>query len=386
MAWPTPALYLCFMHYTRKRILILGGGPAGSATAVALSQHGIDAELILAFKEKSRDPIGETIPPAATHAMKQLGLEGLLDENIHLPCPGSASIWGSETPGHNDFFIDPTGKGFHLDRARFDADLRRAAGQAGTQLQSGWRLQKVEALSKKYRLWFSTPQKEMTPVEADLVIDATGQAAAFARRLGVARNLFDEVISVCAFINATCEPPESAHTFIQTRDIGWWYGARLPGKRGIVALCTDRQTLQAHSLADPEQWRTALTQTKWFKEQMQQQLGSLLPESSRLFLKPAPSAILSNVIGPNWLAVGDAASSYDSMTSAGITKALLQAHQAGQAVAEWLRDGSGHALHDFQNQVFDDFNQYMQLHQQHYRSETRFGQSAFWRNRLRHAG
>lgn len=374
------------MYSPRKTILILGGGPAGSATAVALSRHGIDAELILAFQDKARDPIGETIPPAATPAMRELGLESLLDEKIHLPCPGSVSIWGSDKPGHNDFYIDPTGKGFHLDRARFDADLRRAAGQSGVRLESGWRLQKVEALSKKYRLWFSTPGKTMASVDADLVIDASGQAAAFARRLGVARNLFDEVISICAFIDEESGPPESAHTFIQTRDIGWWYGARLPGMRGIVALCTDRETLRAQSLADPKHWRSALSRTEWFNEQMQRQLGVVIPEPARLFLKPAPSAILSNVIGQNWLAVGDAASSYDSMTSAGITKALLQAHQAGEAVAEWCKDGSGHALHDFQKQVFDDFNQYMRLHQQHYRRETRFAHSPFWRNRLRYAG
>jgi flavin-dependent dehydrogenase len=89
------------------------------------------------------------------------------------------------------------------------------------------------------------------------------------------------------------------------------------------------------------------------------------------------------VVGSNWLAVGDAASSYDSMTSAGITKALLHAHQAGQAAAAWSTESNETGLRDYQDQVFADFNHYMRLHQRHYRNETRFPGSRFWRNRLR---
>jgi len=366
---------------SRPSVLVLGGGPAGSAVAVALARGGVDAEIRLAYRETNQEAIGETIPPAATPALRGLGVEELLDAETHLICPGSVSLWGSDQPGYNDFFVDPSGRGFHLDRTRFDADLRQAAAELGVRICPNRRLHKVETSDPGFRLWFSVGS-ESEVLEADFVIDASGQSAAFARRLGVARNLFDEVISICAFVDAPEPVTSAAPTLVEAREQGWWYGARLPGGRAIVSLCTDREALQSEGLSEPERWLGMLQQAEWFHEQFRSQLGRSVALPKELHLKPARSAILSNVIGDAWLAVGDAASSYDSMTSAGITKALIHARQAGSAVAALLgRDPV--PLHRYQDQVFADFNQYMELHQQHYRSETRFTASPFWRNRLR---
>lgn len=72
--------------------------------------------------------------------------------------------------------------------------------------------------------------------------------------------------------------------------------------------------------------------------------------------KPMPSAILSAVVGEDWLAVGDAASSYDAMSSAGITKALMHGQIAGRVLATYLRDADTSALAAYQDRVFQDFN------------------------------
>jgi flavin-dependent dehydrogenase len=316
-------------------------------------------------------------------ALHNLGLGSLLDGDTHIPCHGSVSVWGSEQPGYNDFFTDPAGRGFHLDRARFDADLRVAAQDRGVVMRDDWRFQKSESLGVCVRLWFARPGNDPVSVDADYVIDATGQPAAFARRLGVARNLYDEVISICGFADLPPETRQSNPTLLQTQPNGWWYGARLPGNRAIVSLCTDRETLKAEQLSDPGRWSRALHRAEWFCAQCQRHLGAAPVAPAKLHLKTAPSAILSNVVGPNWLAVGDAASSYDSMTSAGITKALLHARLAGEAVAHRLATGKDNALRSYQDQVFADFSEYLRVHQQHYRSEGRFRQNTFWRNRLR---
>lgn len=369
---------------TPKRILIVGGGPAASATALALltdaGDLSLDVRLRYTQASAERPVIGETIPPAATEVLRELGIPELLDDDPHLPCPGSVSIWGDDQPGHNDFLLQPVGRAYHLDRAAFDTRLRAQATANGAHIEPGWRLRHVEEHAERHRLRFQAANTDQTLTETpDFVIDASGIGAAFTRRIGIARNVVDEVLALCALFPVG---PQTlpAHTLIQAIESGWWYAARLPDERAIVSLATDNETLKTHSLNEPETWWQAFTSTGWFAEQCCRQFGPDLPMPDAIHIRPMPSAILSAVRGDNWLAVGDAASSYDAMSSAGITKALMHGLAAGRALAAHLR-GDVTALASYQERVFRDFNSYLGLHQQHYRGEHRFAQAGFWRRR-----
>jgi flavin-dependent dehydrogenase len=283
--------------------------------------------------------------------------------------------------------MQPVGRGYHLDRAGFDADLLERAGSLGCRLEPGWHLRSVKVHGQGYRLGFSPSSGPAAGqitrwAEADFVVDASGIGAAFARRLGVARNRFDEVISLCALYRLPEDGDGApAYTLVQTGELGWWYAARLPHRKAIVSLCTDAETLKQDGLAEPAAWHRAFSASGWLARECRRQFGACLGVPGRLQPKAAPSAILSAVVGERWLAVGDAASSYDSMSSAGITKALIHAGMAGKALADWLRDGSRSLLDAYQTRVFDDFNTYLSLHQAHYRSETGYPRSGFWRRR-----
>ena len=172
-----------------------------------------------------------------------------------------------------------------------------------------------------------------------------------------------------------------AHTLIQAVEKGWWYAGRLPGDRAIVSLTTDTETSKASALSTPKAWHRALQETRWFSRQCRHHFGTDIPRPAAIHPKPMPSAILSAVVGEDWLAVGDAASSYDAMSSAGITKALMHGQIAGRALATYLRDADTSALAAYQDRVFQDFNTYLGLHQQHYRAERRFPHSRFWQRR-----
>jgi len=106
-----------------------------------------------------------------------------------------------------------------------------------------------------------------------------------------------------------------------------------------------------------------------------------LKRPENIDLRVAPSAILSCVIGKNWLAVGDAASSYDSITSAGITKALQQGLAAGKAIVQLYIENKEDALKAYQQDIFKAFNEYLRLHQTLYHTEQRFPESRFWHRR-----
>lgn len=379
-----------------KTIAIIGGGPAASATALALkkslsqsqetSSTHFDIEIFY-DDAGTKTRIGESIPPAATPVLHRLGLGHLVEQtNDHLTCPGSISLWNSDKPGHNDFMFDVVGEGYHLNRQKFDDQLLAEAIKSGVHVHNGYRLMAVRQLSASVELDFSAPEAVTTTVVADFIVDATGKPAAAARRFGVARNTFDEVIFLCSLF----ELPESAamlpHTLVEAVEHGWWYVARLPDNKMIVTFCTDVDTMKAYEYDKADRWRQLFVQTSWLHKQVPDCVAQTSATTLEIITKAAPSSILSVVQGKNWLAVGDAASCYDPITSAGITKALMHAELAGPAITAALTTDSIDALEAYQRQVFHDFSSYVGLRSMLYGSETRFSSAPFWQNRLGETG
>ncbi len=378
-------------HYTnssnRFHVYVIGGGPAGSATALSMIKHmtqvGSDQLTVhvVTGPVSSKTAIGETVPPIADHHLHQLGLAPL-DHTDHLPCPGSLSVWGQDQPGYNDFSLTPIGQGHHLNRKLFNASLLDAAEAQGAAVMEGAKLLAMRPDGDGYELTLESGG-EVCQQHADFVVDATGIQAKVARSLGVARNQYDAVISCCHVFPLNQSKPSASkgsHTLVAAVEQGWWYGTELPKQKALISFCTDKQTLKKGSYQNGSQWMQLLQSSGWFYQQCTERMG-IIPEPESLALRVSPSAILSNVIGPRWLAVGDAACSYDSMTSAGITKALEQGLLAGEAIVKRLFDDDAAAMAHYQDRVFAGFNEYLNLHQTLYRSERRFPKSAFWYNR-----
>ena len=376
-----------------KTIAILGGGPAGSATALSLIQSlataGADHENtydIHIFNHQRNTPVrvGESIPPAATPVLKRLGVADIIEQgDIHIDCPGSISLWDSDTPGHNDFLFDIVGQGYHLDRQTFDAQLLSKAKNSGIIFHDGWKLTDVNQAQDQHELIFSVEGSEpYHTINADFVVDATGKSAAFARRLEVCRNVLDDVTFLCTFVDLADDENISSHTYVEAVAEGWWYAARLPNNKMIITFCSDKQGIAKHHFNQAELWLQQLKQTQWVQKNIPQSLLTVSANELELMTQSAPSSLLSAVGGDNWLAVGDAASSCDPITSAGITKALIQGEQAGIAIAKLYTDPDPTAIHAYQHQVFSDFKQYAAVRTHLYRSETRFTDSGFWQRRL----
>ncbi len=363
---------------TRKHIAIIGGGPAGAATALSLLNKTDSSEFEIALYHRTgtkRWTVGETIPPAANTVLNELDIKHVLNDSAHIPCPGSISVWGDDKPMANDFLLDLDGPGYHLDREQFEKDLLTAAEKAGAQILPDHTFCKVNPLAEGFELGFRCPTEAKT-INADFVVDATGQAAAFARRLPVARNVIDEVISVytCLPIPSGVKLPD--YTLLEATLGGWWYLSKVPRNRFILSFTTDKEHIAEHAINNTAGWRRAYAQTRWLQETLPE--DSL--EHADLFLMPASSAILTVCVGERWLAAGDAACSYDSITSAGITRSLLQGKNAGEAIMEYFAAGE-ESLGRYQDAVFEEFNRYVGLRDYLYRREERFGGEGFWRRR-----
>jgi flavin-dependent dehydrogenase len=88
----------------------------------------------------------------------------------------------------------------------------------------------------------------------------------------------------------------------------------------------------------------------------------------------------SRYAGEGWLAVGDVASAFDPLASAGITLALRTAREAAEAIERHL-EGETEALGEYAAAVRRRFAGYLIERREQYRAEPRWSGSAFWARR-----
>jgi flavin-dependent dehydrogenase len=101
-----------------------------------------------------------------------------------------------------------------------------------------------------------------------------------------------------------------------------------------------------------------------------------------LSVRPAESAALDRVHGAGWLAVGDAACSFDPLSSLGITHALRSGGWAASAIDDALR-GASDALHLYGAKIDDGLREFERLKQAYYAAERRWTRNKFWARRHR---
>jgi len=324
-------------------IAILGGGAAGSAAALTLLATGARVCVIEA-SDFSEVRVGETIPPDANALLFDLGVHADFLEQGHLPCYGSHSLWGSTQLGHNDFLTSPHGHGWHLDRARFDRWLLDRAVAAGARRV----VAEGRAQARADRVMTLSAGGE--EIGADWFVDATGRNGALARACGATRRHHDRQTVIWARFQVS-EGALGNSTWLESAPYGWWYAAELPGGEAVIALGADPHVAKAEGLYDLRRWATALTGTNLIAPKIAR--ARLVPDSFRI--TASHGYLTDRVVGENWLAVGDAASAFDPLSSAGIYKALATGKRAARAILE----GDTEPYRGF---VRDSYAQYLEAH------------------------
>ncbi len=85
--------------------------------------------------------------------------------------------------------------------------------------------------------------------------------------------------------------------------------------------------------------------------------------------------------GEDWLAVGDAASTYDPLAAQGVTKALQSGIFAGYAIGDALGHGDRRGLSRYRRFVETGFAQHETVRQRYYDLESRWPDEPFWSRR-----
>ncbi|HEX2910962.1 MAG TPA: NAD(P)/FAD-dependent oxidoreductase [Chloroflexia bacterium] len=180
---------------------IIGGGPAGSATAAYLARAGLKC-VIFERDLFPRPHVGESLVPSSTRVFKELGFLDKMDHSGFPKKYGAAWTSADRAPIYNhDFaglsadcnagvrFDEREQAGvdrnytFHVDRAKFDLMLLQHAHELGAEVYEGVRVQNVDFSEQdRPRVNFAIGNQDIS-TRVRMVVDASGRRTLLGNQL-----------------------------------------------------------------------------------------------------------------------------------------------------------------------------------------------------------
>lgn len=308
--------------------LVVGAGPAGSAAAIAARRAGLEVLLIDASGKRRDKTCGDGLTPRAVHTLRRLGLESALPgyRNRGLKLHG---FGGDVTAAWPDGRYGTEGSA--SPRTVFDNALVEEAEKAGATVWQDCPATDVDTRSGRIRA-VTTARGE---VAAKWVIVADGVRSPFGKLLGRTWHK-SEVYGIAA--RSYCTSPRAdepwMHSHVELRD-GAEAGGRIqPGYGWIFPLGNGTVNLGCGALSTDA--RPARVNTKNLLAQyaaQQREAWGLGPEREVASALLPMGGAVSNVAGPNWALIGDAAACVNPLNGEGIDYGLETAVMAVDLIA-----------------------------------------------------
>lgn len=293
-------------------VVVVGGGPAGSAAAIGCAQRGLRVALIERHDFPRFRP-GESLHPGIEPVLQQLGVAGQPCVQHALRFNGYWVQWNKPLRfigfGSDD---DGPWRGFQIPRATLDTTLLQHAAALGVMVHQPCRA--LAVLSEKNRV--TGVRTDSGRLRADYVIDASGASAWLHRQLGLTSHpCSPRLIARYGYVRG-CPPGYQHAPHLAAGHDGWTWIANVQAHvTHWTHLAFNAPGL--HSPVVPQSLRHLPTQ------------GAIHGADVTWRISTAPA-------GGGYFMVGDAASQLDPASSHGVLKALMTGIQAAQVVSDCI--------------------------------------------------
>ena len=307
--------------------VVVGGGPSGAVAAIAAQRAGFSTLLVDAAEHGRDKTCGDGLTPRAVHTLRALGLEEVLPayRNQGLKLHGYGGDVTAPWPdSHYGTF------GSASPRKLFDAALIDQATAAGATVWTGCAAHDADFDAHGA---ITAVHTDRGPVRTRWVIVADGVRSPFGKRLGRTWHR-DQVYGIAA--RSYCSSPHSEeswmHSHVELRD---QEGEVQPGYGWIFPLGDGTVNLGCGALstdARPAKVNTKKLLAHYAREQSAD-WGLGEPQEVTSALLPMGGAV-SNVAGPNWALIGDAAACVNPLNGEGIDYGMETAVMAVELLAD----------------------------------------------------
>ncbi len=307
--------------------VVVGGGPSGAVAAIAAQRAGFSTLLVDAAEHGRDKTCGDGLTPRAVHTLRTLGLEEVLPayRNQGLKLHGYG---GDVTAPWPDSHYGTLGSA--SPRKLFDAALIDQATAVGATVWTGCAAHDADFDAHGA---ITAVHTDRGPVRTRWVIVADGVRSPFGKRLGRTWHK-DQVYGIAA--RSYCTSPHSEepwmHSHVELRDPA---GEIQPGYGWIFPLGDGTVNLGCGALstdARPAKVNTKKLLAHYAREQSAD-WGLGEPQEVTSALLPMGGAV-SNVAGPNWALIGDAAACVNPLNGEGIDYGMETAVMAVELLAE----------------------------------------------------
>ncbi|HUF32192.1 MAG TPA: geranylgeranyl reductase family protein [Acidimicrobiales bacterium] len=346
-------------------VLVVGGGPAGAATAYWLAEAG-HRVLVVEKKVFPREKTcGDGLTPRAVHQLAEMGLEDAIARDHHR-FDGLRTIAHGVTlelawPDHPVF----PSHGYVVRRRDLDQMVADHAVKAGATLWQG-----TEAVGPIFDRGLLTgasiKHKEsgaVRDVTARYVVVADGSNSRFGRALGTSRiRSWPQGMAIRGYYESPMHDDPWIESALDVRDRN---GASLPGygwifpvgdgtiNVGIGLLSTFRDWKSVNTSHLMEEW-AATAPAHWGitpEAKVGEPTGGRLPMGGSVGPKS----------GPTHLVVGDAAGSVNPFNGEGIDYAYETGRMAADVLDEALHTGNGLALQRYEQMLEAEYGLYFKV-------------------------
>jgi 1H-pyrrole-2-carbonyl-[peptidyl-carrier protein] chlorinase len=329
---------------------IVGGGPAGSTAASYLAKAGLSV-AVFESENFPREHVGESLVPATTPVLLEIGAMAAV-EAANFPKKYGAAWTSAENREihHNGFsnlthdfrlaevmFSERDQAGvdrdytFHVDRGKFDLILLKHAESLGAKVHQGVRVNGVD-FSGEFPVLRTRIGNSQTDVPVRMVVDASGRRTMLGNqlKLKVSDPVFNQYAIHTWFDNydrraLAVEDGKVDYIFIHFLPLTDTWVWQIPITETVTSIGVVTQKKRFAAAKDD------LATFFWDCVGSRPELAAALKEAEQVRPFKAEgdySYAMNQIVGDNFLMVGDAARFVDPIFSTGVSIALNSARLA----------------------------------------------------------
>lgn len=337
-------------------IIVVGAGPAGAVCALGLQRLGLPVTVV--SKPRSFAAV-EGTTARVMQSLHQGGLFQALDV-IHQSCAREV-VWNGQSSSQNHEYL--------LDRPLFDAALLAQLNAVGIPV-----IQQSVARIEPNQGGFAITLQSGKILLADFLVEARGRQASASGK-GMRG---PETVSL---LNRWQGSPGPARTTIISLPDAWCWMARLPDGRCYWQLTLD---IESSRLGNKDELIKYCAMRR-NKCPVTRKFFAKMPAVTDVDLhaRSSTATMSKDIVGDNWIRIGDAAMAVDPLSGNGIFQAMSSALQAPAVIRTLLARPEDRLLaQEFhRSRVQQLFLRFARLGRDFYAEETRWPDQPFWKKR-----